>query len=379
MKKTLSLVLVLWLLLTTLTGCTQTSTTETKTVKVWVIAPLSGPAATYGEDTVNAYNMVVDEFNKKNKDLQIQLVFEDGKCDGKDATSAAQKLITVDKVQAIVWGVCSAETISAGKIAQANNVLMLSPVSSAPEVAEVGNYVFRYWNDAYVTKKLADYMNDQGIKKLAIIRENTDYPLWYANSLKKFFAGNVTLEEQYNGNEKDFSIIAKKVRNQINDIDALIFITSSDSNTIDLVKSFDKQGILETLKGRVFGTEVTTTDVVKQWLGDLLENIKLAQLVSVDELWKQSALFIENFKKAFEVKSTPLFVILEAEAMQTVLDAIKAKWNDGEAIRAYIAKYSASNPRKWIIGNYYFTDKRDASSLQFKVYQFKNSNLEVIE
>jgi len=54
---------------------------------------------------------------------------------------------------------------------------MLSPVSSAPEVAEVGNYVFRYWNDAYVTKKLADYMNDQGIKKLAIIRENTDYPL----------------------------------------------------------------------------------------------------------------------------------------------------------------------------------------------------------
>jgi len=46
--------------------------------------------------------MVVDEFNKKNKDLQIQLVFEDGKCDGKDATLAAQELITVDKVQAIV-------------------------------------------------------------------------------------------------------------------------------------------------------------------------------------------------------------------------------------------------------------------------------------
>ena len=103
MRKSVSLVVAMGLLLTTFAGCTSTSTPqETKIVKIGVIAPLSGPGGNYGEDAVHTYTTVVDAFNKKNKDLQVQLVFEDGKCDGKDATSAAQKLITVDGVQAIV-------------------------------------------------------------------------------------------------------------------------------------------------------------------------------------------------------------------------------------------------------------------------------------
>ena len=104
MKKKLSLVIVIWLLLITLAGCTQTSTlTETKTIKIWVIAPISWPAADYGMDGVNTYRYLTDKFNAEHKDVQINLIIEDGKCDGKDAASAAQKLITIDRVQAILW------------------------------------------------------------------------------------------------------------------------------------------------------------------------------------------------------------------------------------------------------------------------------------
>jgi ABC-type branched-subunit amino acid transport system substrate-binding protein len=38
----------------------------------------------------------------KMKDYNIELIYEDGKCNGKDSTSAAQKLISVDKVDMIL-------------------------------------------------------------------------------------------------------------------------------------------------------------------------------------------------------------------------------------------------------------------------------------
>jgi branched-chain amino acid transport system substrate-binding protein len=82
-------------------GCTTQQTQNeqnVQVVKIGVIAPLSGPAAMYGDDVVRAYTYAVEEFNTSQDKYQMQLIFEDGKCDQKDATSAAQKLIDIDKV-----------------------------------------------------------------------------------------------------------------------------------------------------------------------------------------------------------------------------------------------------------------------------------------
>jgi ABC-type branched-subunit amino acid transport system substrate-binding protein len=40
----------------------------------------------------------MNEFNASSKDIKMELVVEDGKCNGADATSATQKLITIDRV-----------------------------------------------------------------------------------------------------------------------------------------------------------------------------------------------------------------------------------------------------------------------------------------
>lgn len=46
--------------------------------------------------------MAAEGFNKANKNIQVDLIIEDGKCNGKDATSAAQKLVNVDQVKIIL-------------------------------------------------------------------------------------------------------------------------------------------------------------------------------------------------------------------------------------------------------------------------------------
>jgi ABC-type branched-subunit amino acid transport system substrate-binding protein len=49
---------------------------------------------------------------------------------------------------------CSSETIAAGKIAQANKVFTIAPISSAPEISEIGDYVYRFYSDIETAKNL---------------------------------------------------------------------------------------------------------------------------------------------------------------------------------------------------------------------------------
>jgi branched-chain amino acid transport system substrate-binding protein len=60
----------------------------------------------------------------------------------------------IDKVDMIRGGMCSSETIAAGKISQANKVFTIAPISSAPEVSQIGDYVYRFYNDTETAKNL---------------------------------------------------------------------------------------------------------------------------------------------------------------------------------------------------------------------------------
>ena len=380
MKKAISLVVILWILLTTLSGCTNTSqqTKEVKKFKVWVLAPLSGPAANYGEDAANVYKIEADKFNAENSGkLHVDLVIEDSKCDGKDAASATQKLISVDGVQVIAWEICSVATIPAAKIAQANNVVIFSPTASAADVTKVWDYVFRMRNDASLTKKVGDYLNKQWYKKIFTLYENTDYGVGYADGTKANFSGE-SVSEKFQSDEKDFDILAKKIMNT-SDIDAVTFITNSDNNTISLIKALDRQWVLVKFKWKIFGTEITYSDSNYKAVWNLMEWIKIAQLMPLEKMGSTAQKILDGFTSTYEVKSVPVWIVLEAETMNFILDAIKTVWSNGTAIRDYFTSFNANNQRNGYFGKYYFSPERDAAGLDFMMYQVKDGKLVLAE
>jgi len=299
------------------------------------------------------------------------LVFEDDKCDGKDGSSAIQKLINVDQVQVVVGSICSVATIPAGKIAQENKILMVSPTSSAPEVAQVGDYVYRFRNDADVTKKLAEQLTKQGIKTVFALVENTDYGVGYANSLAKSFSGTV-IQEKFQSDEKDFDILAKKIVNSTEPIDAILFIGNSNGNIISMINALDKEGLLKKFAGNVFGTETSSTDVIKQAVGNLLEGVKIVQLANLEDLDASAIKLSDEFASKFEIKSSPLFAVLEAESLDLVLDGIKANGYNATKVKQYLDSFTANNPRDGFFGKYYFSPERSAVGLNFLAYQIKN-------
>ena len=72
---------------------------ERGTIKIGVITDLTGPAAYWGESTRAGAELAVKELEEQG--YKIQLIYEDYKLDAATAVSAAQKLVNVDRVDAI--------------------------------------------------------------------------------------------------------------------------------------------------------------------------------------------------------------------------------------------------------------------------------------
>ncbi len=84
------------IILVLIAGCT---TQQKEIIKVGVLLPLTGDAASYGTNSKNGIEIALQEINQEGN--KIELIYEDGKCVGKDSVNAIQKLISVDQVQMV--------------------------------------------------------------------------------------------------------------------------------------------------------------------------------------------------------------------------------------------------------------------------------------
>jgi branched-chain amino acid transport system substrate-binding protein len=213
--------------------------------------------------------------------VQIQLVVEDAKCEGKDATSAVQKLINVDNVQAIVAGYCSAEVLAAGKIAQDNGVFLISPGASSSEISEIGEYVFKLFDNRFMSDAFARYLTNQNAQSVIALAENTAYALDIIDSFSAQFAGNVE-KILFQPGEKDFLTVIKQLKTKLNNNTYLLFLPSSDADAIAGIKAMEKEGMLESMKGRIIGGEIIGSEGIYKAVGSALNGIKLAQLKTLE-------------------------------------------------------------------------------------------------
>lgn len=376
MKKTITLILAL-LALIWLSWCTTNNQTkEIKTVKIWVIAPLSWPWASFGTDWVNFYKYITDEFNAENKNVQIQLIVEDGKCSGKDSTSAAQKLIMIDKVDMIRWGMCSSETIAAWKISQANKVFTIAPVSSAPEISQIGDYVYRFYNDTETAKNLWSYAS-QEFSDIALFTENTDYAMWLNAKFKWEYSWNIILDDTFQSDEKDFGILVNKLKWK--QIDWIVLITQSESTSISFLKALQTANLLENFKSKILWVYVCSSDSFLKTAADLAEWMRCFDLPPLEYLWENSKSFIQEYKKTNTINAFPSRIVLQKETADMTLEAIKA-WNyTSDSIKKYFETINQNNPRKWYFGTVYFDSKRDLVWLPYMIEKIVNWKIEKIQ
>lgn len=146
---------------------------ETGAITIGFIGPLTGDASSIGTVARTAAEIAVEEINAEGgiDGRLLAMVYEDGQCNAKAATNAANKLINIDKVPVIIGGACSTETAAFVPAAMQSKTVVFSYCSSAPSLSQAGEYFFRsYPSDAFQGKFAAEYIyNTLGARKVAII------------------------------------------------------------------------------------------------------------------------------------------------------------------------------------------------------------------
>jgi branched-chain amino acid transport system substrate-binding protein len=206
-------------------------------IKIGFIGPLSGFGAPWGEEQKFAVQTAVDEINKSGGVLgrQFKVYYEDGKCAEKDASTAAQKLISIDKVD-LLFAVCGAEALAVAPIANQNKIVTIGLWATNPQLSGISKYVFRNsYSDDDSGRIMAEAVNDK-YKSVGIITGLAGYPVGLRDGFKKYYTEKVYSEDYQPGNNDFKTIVTKIIANS----PQVVFVNAnSQSEAVAILKQLE--------------------------------------------------------------------------------------------------------------------------------------------
>ena len=324
---TLVILLVIGLIFS---GCKKQATE----IVIGGVVPVSGEAATFGQSTKEGCELAVEEWNAAGGLLgkNIKLIYQDDKGDPTEAATVWTKLITQDKVVAIVGTVMSKCSLAGAPISQQYKVPMISPTSTNPKVTEVGDYIFRAcFIDPFqgtVGAKFA-YENLNARKAACIFDVGNDY----TKGLSEFFrdkftelGGTIVAFEAHPTGTTDFKAQLTKIIAAKPDV---IYISDYYNDVALIAKQARELGFNGPLVG---GDGWDSPDLVKIG-GTAVENGYFTNHFSKDDPRPIVQEFVKKYQAKFN-KVPDALAALAYDAMQIMLDAIKrAGSTDPEKIK----------------------------------------------
>lgn len=239
LKPILSLVVIVAVVLV---GYWALAPKKIETVKIGVIAPLTGNQATYGEGVKEGIDLAFAELkNQQFKGKSVHLVFEDTNGEVKNALSAAEKLISVDGVAAIISGGPSQEAVALAPLAEKYKMPIYMAISQAPELSDAGDFVFRGMpNIDLLGSKIAGVAYARGFKKAAMITANYNQATKAAAvAFRGEFisrGGTVVAEEEFGPNTSDFRSLLSRIHLKKPDVIFVNGLTADDGLIIKQVR-----------------------------------------------------------------------------------------------------------------------------------------------
>src|ERR1039457_296584 len=125
----------------TLTGCNKPANESASgpvTIKVGEFASLTGTEAAFGQSSHKGTLLAIDELNAAGGVLgrKFELIYEDDQSKQGESATIVKKLISRDKVVAVLGEVASGRSLEAARICQDNKSEQISPSSSNPRRSE---------------------------------------------------------------------------------------------------------------------------------------------------------------------------------------------------------------------------------------------------
>jgi branched-chain amino acid transport system substrate-binding protein len=315
-----------------LAGCGGSTSTsgekDGETIKIGANLELSGGVASYGQSIQEGLKLAIEEINKEGIDgKKLELVTFDNKSDAAEATNGAIKLISQDKVSAIVGAATSTNTLAQVEIAQKNKTPLITPTGTNSTITSkdgvLNDFVFRTcFIDPFQGTVAANFAStDLKVKNAAIIIDSSsDYSKGLAASFQESFEGNggkVVAEEAYIAKDTDFNAILTNIKAKNPEF---IFLPGFYEEVGLIIKQARALGIDVPIMGGDGWDSPTLVDIAG---ADPLNNTFITNHYSSGDSDPKVQGFVKAFEGKYDGKSPDAFAALGYDTAYFIADAIK--------------------------------------------------------
>ena len=329
-----------------LTGCGGGSKgADGNTIKIGGVLEMTGGSASFGISSKNGIDLALKKINEKGVlgGKKLSLVVADTKSEASEATNGMQKLISQDKVVAVIGPNQSSAVIASGAINNGAKVVDITPMGTNPDVTfdpktkQVKPYSFRTcFIDPFQGTVMASFAsNELKVKKAAIYIDNTsDYAKGLAQFFKENFVkngGQVVIEEAYLQKDTDFKSTLTKIKAAQPDF---IYIPGYYQEVGLIVKQAREMGITVPMAGGDGWDSAKLPEIAGK---AALENTFFSSLYSPDDTSDLNKNFVAEYKKAYNTNPD----VFAALAYDSALLVAKAIEDAGSADPAKIAEAMA--------------------------------------
>ena len=343
-SKFISLLLSGLLTISLIAGCG--SQEASNDIKIGADLEMTGNNATFGQSASNGTKLAIKQVNAKGGVLgkQLSLVVADNKSEAAEAANAMQKLITQDKVVAVIAPIASSSVMAGAQVNQDNKVLAISPTASNPKVTvdpatgKVRDFLVRAaFIDPFQGSVMANFATKSlHAKTAALYLDNSSD---YAKGLGQFFketflasGGTIVAEEAYLAKDTDFKATLTKMKALKPDV---MFVPGYYQEVGMIIKQSREIGLDMPFLGGDGWDSAKLPEIAGK---TALNNTFFSNHYSPDDNSPAVKSFVESYKQ--EYGQTPdAFAALAYDATMMVVEALKtANSADPVKIKDELAK-----------------------------------------
>jgi branched-chain amino acid transport system substrate-binding protein len=294
-------------------------------VKIGVIAPLTGSQANIGTGVVNGIKAAAKRINLQGgiNGSPLELVIYDDRNSPDEGVSAARRLIYEDKVKVILGSIGSSVTAAIQPLSMREKILLVTPVSMAPKLSEVGDkYFFRVTATAAMRQRAFGefVVNKLKPKTIAYLAANDDLGRSEVESAEKLYAqmnGPRTVYNSfYDPAETNFTGYLTKIKS-LNP--HALFIVGDSVHAAIMVKQARAMGV----KSRILSSGEAGTEQFLKLAGNAADGIYLPLDWAPTFTDKASKQFLDAYIQDYGKAPDTKFAVQGWEAMWIIAEAIK--------------------------------------------------------
>lgn len=340
MKKRILAALMALAMLGAFSGCSNTGDggsasggSDSDTIRIGGLAPLTGDAASYGVAVNNAIQMAVEDINANGgiDGKQIEYIYYDEKGDTTEATNAYNKLVQDDKVVAIIGDVTTKPTLAVAQTSQQDNIPIITATATAAEVTLTGPNIFRAcFTDPFQGELMASYASEKlGATKVAVLSDMADD---YSSGIAEAFVAKaeelgmqVVADEKYQDGDVDFKSQLTNIKSQNPDV---LFLPVYYEDLRLISAQAKEVGVTAQLCG-ADGWDSVLTD---NFDSSVLDGGVFCSQYSTESTDERVQSFISAYKEKYEMDPN-MFAVLAYDATNMMAQAISdAGSTDSQAI-----------------------------------------------